>query len=187
MRHIMETPIFVGHKALDTKLVDMFIEKGKELVIQEAVVNQEDSVLKDNSYRQTDVGFFPKGHMVETIIKALVTNVNDISYKCEITDAENIQFGIYREGYFYKPHRDFDPSCPNVRKLSVTVQLSDSHHYEGGDFRLWDFFGNEVADPKWRDKGTILIFPSCLKHEVTPVTKGTRMSLVQWYIGPEWR
>ena len=187
MRQIMKTPVFVGHKALETRLVDMFIEQGKELVIQEAVVNQKDSLLKDNSYRQTDVGFFPKGHAVESIIKALVANVNENSYKCHLDSYEQVQFGIYREGHFYKPHRDFDPSCPSLRKLSVTVQLSDSHHYEGGDFVLWDFFGNKVEDPKWRDKGTVLIFPSFLKHEVTPVTKGTRMSLVQWYIGPEWR
>ena len=40
MRQIMKTPVFVGHKALETRLVDMFIEQGKELVIQEAVVNQ---------------------------------------------------------------------------------------------------------------------------------------------------
>ena len=38
-----------------------------------------------------------------------------------------------------------------------------------------------------RNRGTIIVFPSFLEHQVTPVTKGTRYSLVQWYSGPDWR
>ena len=191
MKSIMETPVFVGHKAIEEDLIDLFINRGKQLIIQEAGIqdknSKEEKLAHDYSYRQTEVGFFPRGDVVETIVRAMVLNVNDNSYKCHLTDAENVQFGIYKEGHFYKAHRDYDPSCKQIRKLSVTVQLSDSHHYEGGDFKLWDFFGNEITKPEWRDKGTVLVFPSCLKHEVTPVTKGTRMSLVQWYIGPDWR
>ena len=34
-------------------------------------------------------------------------------------------------------------------------------------------------------QGSMIIFPSNLYHEVEPVTKGTRYSLVQWYKGYE--
>ena len=35
-------------------------------------------------------------------------------------------------------------------------------------------------------QGTIIIFPSMLPHRVTPVTKGVRYSLVQWFSGPDF-
>ena len=36
-------------------------------------------------------------------------------------------------------------------------------------------------------KGSICVFPSFTHHRVSPVTKGKRLSLVQWNLGPEWR
>ena len=36
-------------------------------------------------------------------------------------------------------------------------------------------------------QGTIIIFPSMLQHRVTPVTNGTRYSLVQWFSGPNFK
>ena len=33
-------------------------------------------------------------------------------------------------------------------------------------------------------RGSIIIFPSYTWHRVTPVTRGTRLSLVQWNLGP---
>ena len=36
-------------------------------------------------------------------------------------------------------------------------------------------------------KGSIIIFPSFNWHQVTPVTRGTRYSLVMWNLGEPWR
>ena len=36
-------------------------------------------------------------------------------------------------------------------------------------------------------RGSICVFPSYTWHRVSPVTKGKRLSLVQWNLGPEWR
>ena len=33
-------------------------------------------------------------------------------------------------------------------------------------------------------EGSIVVFPSFSWHQVTPVTKGTRYSLVAWFVGP---
>ena len=70
------------------------------------------------------------------------------------------------------------------RKLSVTVQLSDPSEYEGGGF---EFLECPNPDESSRKKGTVLVFPSYLKHRVLPVTKGTRKSLVAWFEGPRWK
>ena len=32
-------------------------------------------------------------------------------------------------------------------------------------------------------KGSMIVFPSFIRHRVKPVTKGTRHSLVLWHIG----
>jgi PKHD-type hydroxylase len=67
-----------------------------------------------------------------------------------------------------------------VRKLSVTIQLSDSEDYEGGELMLQYAKTPEKAPT---DQGKAIVFPSYTLHEVRPVTKGTRYSLVCWVSG----
>ena len=50
-----------------------------------------------------------------------------------------------------------------------------------GDLILYD------VGPVKQKTGNITFFPSYLPHEVTPVTKGTRYSLVMWFLGNPWR
>ena len=69
------------------------------------------------------------------------------------------------------------------RKLSVTVQLSKTEDYEGGDLEFEDV--QTSAD--FRAQGTVLVFPSYLRHRVHPVTSGIRYALVAWFFGPQWR
>ncbi len=73
-----------------------------------------------------------------------------------------------------------------IRKLSVTINLSDENSYEGGNL-MFDF-GQHVENQLHectiaRNKGSIIVFPSYIDHCVTPVTKGTRYSLVNWLLG----
>lgn len=77
-----------------------------------------------------------------------------------------------------------------VRKISMTVNLTDETAYEGGDLML--DLGDHTARGKYkvedaRDQGTIIIFPSFLHHCVSPVTTGTRYSLVMWSLGDPWK
>jgi PKHD-type hydroxylase len=37
-----------------------------------------------------------------------------------------------------------------------------------------------------RTRGAFIAFPNFLLHRVTPVTRGTRWSLVAWIMGPRW-
>ena len=73
------------------------------------------------------------------------------------------------------------PDETSSRKISIVVQLSDPLEYEGGELQISDGGTNRVCE---KTKGTIIIFPSYLLHRVTPVTKGTRRSLVLWVTGP---
>ena len=82
----------------------------------------------------------------------------------------------------YKWHQDAGGKIS--RKLSLVLQLSDPSEYEGGNLQF--FRGDDpVSVPKKR--GFIVVFPSWLMHQVTPVTQGTRQSLVSWITGPSFR
>ena len=41
-----------------------------------------------------------------------------------------------------------------------------------------------VKAKELKNQGDMIVFPSYLWHRVKPVTKGTRKSLVIWFIGP---
>jgi PKHD-type hydroxylase len=72
----------------------------------------------------------------------------------------------------------------NVRKLSLTIQLSSPEDYEGGELAL-QF--SKKADVMPKELGKMVVFPSYILHEVRPVTKGTRYSLVAWITGKPFK
>ena len=120
--------------------------------------------------------------------------------------SESCQFTKYGVGQHYGWHCDswdkpYDKpndlnSHGKIRKLSVTVSLSDPSEYEGGNLEF--DFRNQVdweRDKKSkikecteiRPRGSIIVFPSFVWHRVNPVTKGTRYSLVIWNLGRPFR
>lgn len=79
----------------------------------------------------------------------------------------------------FKMHND-NGGAPSKRQLSCIVFLSNEDYYEGGGLV---FYGNKNKEGRFRlqtEKGTLIVFPSEMFHEVTPVTNGTRLSLVMW-------
>ena len=82
----------------------------------------------------------------------------------------------------------------------MTFSLTDSDAYEGGNL---EFYGGgkpmedmELPDgtiipaaqiyQDIRDQGSVIVFDSRDFHRVTPVTKGTRYSIVCWTVGPNF-
>ena len=71
-----------------------------------------------------------------------------------------------------------------IRKLSLSIQLTDPKEYEGGQLILYeDKKGIEMK----KEQGTLILFPSYTLHEVKPVTKGERNSLVSWVTGKQFK
>ena len=104
----------------------------------------------------------------------------DIDY---VTDP--IHYVIYPEnGGHLTWHTDIGQFSMNRRKLAMTVQLSASDDYEGGEFEIWN---GEKFQEVPRQKGDIVIFPTFLLHRVKPVTKGERKCLVFWTGGRPFR
>jgi len=69
----------------------------------------------------------------------------------------------------------------------MIIPLVDGNEYEGGDFELNlnnpENENNIITIKEAKIKGTVIVFPSFVWHRVTPVTSGTRYSLVNWHQG----
>ncbi|MGV7105846.1 2OG-Fe(II) oxygenase [Flavobacterium sp. U410] len=114
------------------------------------------------------------------------TEANTSLWKFDLTEiVDDLQYTVYHhDGGHFDWHMDLGSEKYARRKVSITMQLSDPEDYEGGDFEF--MIGNEVVKLP-RKKGCVILFPSYFLHRVTPVTKGTRKSLVLWIYGPPFR
>lgn len=99
---------------------------------------------------------------------------------------ERLQYTVYDgevEGH-YTWHRDTNNrEGMTPRKLTLVLQLSDPTEYEGGLLQLSEDRDPNTAVTVERQKGLILAFPSWALHRVSPVTLGTRRTLVLWFSG----
>ncbi len=124
---------------------------------------------------------------IKDLLWKYVKNANEMNFQVNVNNISEIQFTEYRseENGHYDWHHDVNWSSENDfdRKLSVTVQLSDEKEYEGGNFE----FDEIKTNVNFKSRGTILIFPSYLRHKVNPVKSGIRRSLVAWFFGSKWK
>ena len=155
----------------------------------ETAITGQDEEAKQSDYRKSKVKWCPqskKWMWVYEKLHNLISEANNSMWKMDITHMrEQIQYTEYYEGGgHYDWHMDCGIGIQNQRKLSVTVQLSDSDEYEGGELEF--NLGGQYPKAK-RGKGNVIIFPSFYLHRVTPVTKGTRKSFVLWVGGEPYR
>ena len=100
--------------------------------------------------------------------------------------SEMAQFTEYPKGGFYDWHMDADVSGkfePPVRKISMTILLSNQSEFEGGDLE----FMTEGNKPPQLIQGQAIYFCSMIRHRVAKVKKGVRRSLVMWFGGPPFK
>jgi predicted 2-oxoglutarate/Fe(II)-dependent dioxygenase YbiX len=95
--------------------------------------------------------------------------------ECRIEEDSGYELLQYKEGQFYTQHTDSFKARP--REVSCSFAMNDD--YEGGE---WAFFNREMTVKA--PKGSAILFPSnfMYPHEIMPVTKGTRYSVITWFI-----
>jgi len=115
----------------------------------------------------------------------ITLNLNERFFKFDLFGLnEGFQFTNYEApSGKYGKHVDRSYNIP-VRKLSISIQLTNPEEYEGGELYL--YYGDKgiIMD---KTQGTLVLFPSYVLHEVMPVTKGERNSLVTWVTGPQFK
>lgn len=175
---------------------DRLIKQSEKYEWQDAVIGQNGESVLDTNIRKSKIKFLMKNnpefeYLFDTLWKLAIRANNDW-FGFHISKLDYVQYGEYDESYKgeYKVHQDifWIPREPGYhRKLSCCVQLTDPDRYEGGVLALDSLETSYPPAEIIRKQGTILFFPSTVFHHVTPVTRGTRNSLVAWFDGPYWR
>lgn len=160
----------------------------KELSFSDATTGT--SVLNDSSIRQTKVSWVQNNidnYYIYSKLCNTAVILNSIYFQFDLHGYnESLQYSIYEEGIgHYTWHYDMGTVFNSPpRKLTTILMLSDHREYSGGDLEIY----NERS-PKKLEKvfGRVYVFPSYIYHRVTPVTKGTRRTLVGWVCGNRFK
>ena len=186
-------------KALPVEICDLILLLRDNEETRKAELRPEDSEdYVDESIRKTDLFFLDAMHWVSGLVMHYARCANSEIWNYQLTHSQGVQFGSYGKGGTYDWHKDefdqpFGDEAPEIwqglsRKLSVVVNLSDPDSYSDGDIRFKDTYGieveNEAISTAIRQRGSVVVFPAYTPHTVTPVTRGTRYSLVSWILGP---
>ncbi|MGB0935101.1 MAG: 2OG-Fe(II) oxygenase [Alphaproteobacteria bacterium] len=186
-KEVMRTYHHVWENALSPQQCQEIIDYAAKIPFLEAGVRYQSS--KAPAVRKSNIKWLPRddqeGKWIWEHIIRMFHQSNQANYGFNLSYMPSIQYTEYhsdQQGY-YDWHIDtvWTDERPSHRKLSVSIQLSDSSDYEGGQLEF-----ERKPEKDIRKRGTAVIFPSFVRHRVTPVTAGKRHSLVAWFEGPKF-
>lgn len=201
---LLKHTYFYFIEALPLRFCNDLISYGKEKKLNLARIGSETvdfskplskkQIKETKKIRNSDIVFLDDPWILKEILPFVKEANENSNWKFQFDDVQSTQFTVYNKNQFYNWHTDSfkKPLNGKIRKLSVSVILSNKEDYQGGDLQFdtsYDHFTNPelkkniVTCQEANTKGSIIVFPSFVAHRVTPVTKGTRYSLVLWYTG----
>ena len=127
--------------------------------------------------RKSTISLFPPEQRHAWIMQRIgkvASDANQKAWRFDIARSEALQFSAYGAGQYYDWRIDLGSrGALALRKISVSVQLNDGADYDGGDLEVSLGTTNKRAT---RKKGSVILFPSYMRHRVLPVTRGIRWS-----------
>jgi SM-20-related protein len=107
---------------------------------------------------------------------------------------EGPQFLLYRTGDFFVPHRDRpvepEDAVSRRRRVSIVIFLNGTggatlpETYDGGALTFYGLLDGPrlrtIGYPLRAEAGLLIAFRSDILHEVTPVSRAERYSIVAW-------
>jgi len=181
--------------ALSHKFCDDLISYAKTKEQKEAFIGHSQKI-KNKKARNSNVVWLNDPWIYKEIHPYINHANQQAGWNFEWDYSETCQFTKYGKGQHYDwhcdsfntPYKSEDINFNNkIRKLSMSVSLSDKKDYKGGELEFQ--FRDTKDSNKTRvckeilSKGSIVVFPSHVWHRVKPVKKGTRYSLVMWSLG----
>ena len=164
------------------------IKIGKNFKMNESVTGDGNGF---SEIRKSYNSWLPPCDLTIWIYKKIQGHILEVNkyFEYDLRFIEELQFTEYSENYsgMYVKHLDKFPSVKSYghhRKLSFSIQLSDPSMYEGSELKIYNEDDPIIAK---KEIGTMNFFPSYMLHEVTPVEKGKRYSLVGWINGPKFK
>lgn len=187
-------PFVVVHSVFTKEECDRIIKIGSSKQLEKAQIGNGGV---DNSVRQSNVRFIDPDDsdvdvrwLFDNLIE-LGDSVNDRSFQYDLEFMPAPQYAHYTEDNFHDWHMDVllgeHTTFPMVRKLSMSLLLSNKTDYEGGALeidRKPDGTACNIIKP---DLGAAVLFPSWMTHRVSKVISGNRHSLVVWYSGKKFK
>lgn len=205
---IHEHKFWVLDKVIPEHVCDQIVKCGLNHNIEIALTSdksleehKESNLAHLLNYRNSNVAWLNESWIYKHTEAVLNAANKNAGWNYDWDHQESAQFTKYNIGQYYHWHVDSLDKPFNtphnlamhkkIRKLSMSLLLSHPDEYEGGDFEF-DFSNIEQGKAKHtlkelNGKGSIVVFPSHTYHRVTPVTKGTRYSLVIWCLGDSFR
>jgi PKHD-type hydroxylase len=182
-------------------VINNSLSKFDNQTISGSVVGKNADESKMAKYRNSDILFLEKEMEFEKKIVKTTESVNKNIFNFNLTSYMNPQYTIYNKDMYFDWHPDgplgildtrgFNciPDNLDWRKLSAVLALSAEDSYIGGDFQILvpSSHPDHCIHTIRLDAGSMIFFPSFLAHRVTPVTAGTRKTLVFWFCGPRWQ
>jgi PKHD-type hydroxylase len=164
------------------KIID-YAEQFEKLVA--GVVNETELNAKIRKSKIVWITPDPEINWVYQRLTNIITRLNADYFRFDLFGfTEGFQFTEYNapNGQYGK-HIDTSFNG-TVRKLSFVLQLSDPKDYKGGELQI---HLDDTPEVMKKEQGTVIAFPSPTLHEVTPITKGRRYSLVGWITGKPFK
>ena len=178
--------IIVPNDRVEDRICDKLILDAKPNFQPATIHNTAEPIpYVSSSVRNNQVCWGTEQWVYDYIWPKMMQATEDIGWNYQLASAESYQIAKSEVGEFHDWHQDglgqitYDSETDRTRKLSLSLLLNDD--YEGGELEV---FPNA---PMKRPKGTMIFFPSFQCHQVHPVTKGTRYSLVMWFSGKPWQ
>lgn len=183
-------PFVTWEGAFTDSELDLIVEYCKSLPQTAAYVNNGDTAVEDEAVRVSNLAWVsnnPETGWIYDKLAYVARNLNAKFFNLDLYGfVEDFQFTEYSgdSAGHYTWHTDMSSSVQVQRKFSLVLQLTDPELYEGGE--LQTFTGPEPVTVQ-KQRGLIAAFPSWALHRVTPVTSGTRHTLVAWTAGPDFK
>jgi PKHD-type hydroxylase len=157
--------------------------------VQGTIGHGGDKSITDEGFRRSVIRWVPLNwRELRQELEEKFHEANSKAFGFDLASMREVQFTEYSEEQRgeYRAHEDNNwlGTTPYDRKLSLVVQLSDPSNYEGCNLTLAESPPNRE---ELRTRGTVIVFPSFMRHGVTQVVKGTRFSLVAWMEGNRFR
>jgi len=179
---------FVWWEGAFTETELNWLQQKAKAAEQNALVGTETEGAVNPNIRRSQVSWLENNPNTKWVFEKLghaASQLNADYFRFDLTGfGESLQLTNYdqSENGMYGWHQDYNSKVS--RKLSLTVQLTDASEYEGGNLQIMTS-GNPANARKQR--GLIVAFPSYVLHQITPVTQGSRQSLVAWVSGPAFK
>jgi len=181
-------PFAWWENAFTEEQLEWLQNKAKEATISATVGGKLQGNLPNPDVRRAELNWMYKDKESKWVFETLSSVVSSLNAEFFGFDllgfGEAFQLTNYHEDNqgMYRWHQDFGANVS--RKLSLVLQLSEPEEYEGGELQILTSV-DPISIKKQR--GLITVFPSWILHQVTPVVKGNRQTLVTWVAGPAFR